>query len=68
MLDKNEILFEERKRQGLIPSFPETRPFMEIKDSYPWPIKVILQIVRPVYFTFMFVISALLWFVVWASA
>ncbi len=68
LLDKNEIVFEERKRKGLIPEFPKPKPFLEIKDTYPWLLRMILQIVQPIYFTFMFIISAILWFVVWAAA
>ncbi len=68
LLDKNEIIFEEKKRKGLIPAFPKPRPFLEIKDSYPFLFRVVLHIVRPIYFTFMFIISAILWLVVWAAA
>jgi hypothetical protein len=68
LLDKNEIIYQEKKRNGLIPPFPKTRPFLEIKDSYPLVLRLILQILRPIYFTFMFIISAILWFVVWAAA
>jgi methionyl-tRNA synthetase len=68
LLDKNEIIYEEKKRKGLIPKFPEPRPFLEIKASYPLVLRIILHIIRPIYFTFMFIISAILWFVVWAAA
>ena len=68
LLDKNEIIYEDKKRKGLIPPFPQPRPFLEIKDSYPWILRAILHIIRPIYFVFMFVISAILWFVVWAAA
>lgn len=68
LLDKNEIIFEEKKKQGLIPPFPKPKPFMEIKESYPFLLKLVLHVIRPVYFTFMFIISAILWFVVWAAA
>lgn len=68
LLDKNEIIFEEKKQKGLIPAFPTPRPFLEIKASYPLVLRVILHIFRPVYFVFMFIISAILWFVVWAAA
>jgi len=68
LLDKNEIVFEEKKRKGLIPHFPKQKPFMEIKPGYPWLIRVIMHIIRPIYFVFMFVISAILWLVVWAAA
>lgn len=68
LLDKNEIIYEEKKRKGLIPPFPKPKPFLEIKESYPLILKIVLYIIRPVYFTFMFIISAILWFVVWAAA
>lgn len=68
LLDKNEIIFEEKKRKGLIPPFPKQRPFLEIKASYPLILRIILHVIRPIYFTFMFVISTILWFVVWAAA
>lgn len=68
LLDKNEIIFEDKKRKGLIPKFPQPRPFLEIKPSYPIILKIILHIIRPIYFTFMFIISAILWLVVWAAA
>lgn len=68
ILDKNEILFEERKKKGLIKSFPEPKPFLEIKDSYPWYLKVILHIVRPIYFIVMIMIAFVTWFVTWVVA
>ena len=68
LLDKNEIIFKEKERKGLIPKFPEPRPFLEIKTSYPLVLRLLLYIIRPIYFTFMFVISAILWLVIWASA
>lgn len=68
LLDKNEIIYQDKKRKGLIPEFPKPRPFLEIKASYPLILRIILHIIRPIYFTFMFIISAILWFVVWAAA
>jgi hypothetical protein len=68
LLDKNEIIFVEKERKGLIPKFPEPRPFLEIKESYPLVLRLLLHFIRPIYFTFMFVISAILWLVIWASA
>jgi hypothetical protein len=68
LLDKNEIIYQEKKSKGLIPPFPQPKPFLEIKDSYPWYLKAILHFIKPIYFVFMFVVSAILWFVVWAAA
>lgn len=68
LLDKNEIIYQEKKQKGLIPPFPKTKPFLEIKESYPLVLKIMLHIIRPIYFTFMFIISSILWFVVWAAA
>jgi len=68
LFDKNEIIYEDRKRRGLIPKFRQPKPFMEIKSTYPLVLKIVLHIARPIYFVFMFIISAILWFVVWAAA
>ena len=68
LLDKNEIIYEDKKRKGLIPKFPEPRPFLEIKESYPLIVKIILHIIRPIYFAFMFIVSVVLWLVLWVTA
>lgn len=67
-LDKNELIFQDRKSKGLIPEKVPESEFFEIKPEYPWWRKAILYIVRPIFWAFFGIISAITWFVAWASA
>lgn len=68
LIDKNEIIHEDRKKRGLLPKFNKPKPFLQIKASYPWYLKLLIRIVRPIVYVFMLIISMITWFVVWASA
>jgi hypothetical protein len=67
-LDKNELLYQDRKRKGLIrPKVVEGEIF-EIKAEYPWWKKALLYFIRPIYWTFFYIVSAIVWLVATVSA
>ena len=67
-LDKNVLLFQERKKKGLIPKKVQESELFEIKPHYPLWLKIILYIVRPIYWLFFGIATAAIWFAAWASA
>jgi hypothetical protein len=68
LLDKNEVLWEERKRKGVLVSPKEHGELFEIKPHYPWIYKVILHIIRPIFWVFMGIISFVAWLIAWIVA
>lgn len=68
LLDKNELLFEARKKKGLIKEREPEGELFEIKPEYPWWRKGILYFIRPVYWIFFYIISGFVWLIAWVSA
>lgn len=56
------------KKEGKLPIKLEPSPLFEIKPEFPWWRKAILYIVRPIYWTFFSIISAILYLIAWIAA
>ena len=68
LMDKNEVLHQERKRKGLVMPKKTESELFEIKPHYPWFYKVILHIIRPIFWGFMGIVSFVVWFISWVVA
>lgn len=68
LLDANKKEQVRLKKLGKLPVHVEESALFEIKAEYPLWRKVILYIVRPIYWLFMIIAGFFVWLAVWASA
>jgi hypothetical protein len=67
-MDKNVIIYNERKKKGLIPVFKKNEDLFTFKPEDPIWKKTLYSILRPIYLAFFGFISFLMVLVAWASA
>ncbi len=68
LLDLREKEQVRLKKLGKFPVHVEESALFEIKPEYPLWRKIILYIVRPIYWFFMIIAGFFVWLAVWASA
>lgn len=68
LIDRKKADYVRLKKQGKLPLEIKTSPIFDIKPHYPWYLKAVLYVIRPIYWTFVAIISVILYFVVWAAS
>ena len=66
-IDRKKSDFVRLKKSGKLPLKIEPSPLFEIKAHYPWYLKLVLYIVKPIYWTFFGIISVVLYIVAWVA-
>jgi hypothetical protein len=67
LIDRKKADYVRLKKAGKLPIKLEPSPLFEIKEHYPWYLKLLLYIVRPIYWTFFGIISFILYLVAWVA-
>jgi uncharacterized membrane protein YvbJ len=68
LMDKNKIIYEDRKKKGLIPKFKKPKPFLQIKAHHPWYYKALLYVIKPIIYVFFLIVSIITYIIVWLTA
>lgn len=67
LLDRKKADYIRLKKQGKLPKKLKHSPLFEIKETYPWWLKLIIYIVKPIYWTFFGIASVLLYIIAWLA-
>lgn len=67
LLDRKEARVIRLRKEGRLPINIEPSPLFEIKSEFPWWRKLILYIIRPIYWTFFIIIGGILYIVAWVA-
>lgn len=68
LLDRKKARIIRLKKEGKLPLKIEPSPLFEIRPEFPWWRKLILYIVRPIYWTFFTIASFILYLIAWIAA
>ncbi|MCC5923048.1 MAG: hypothetical protein JJT77_04605 [Crocinitomicaceae bacterium] len=68
MLDRRKARIEKLKKEGRLPVVLKETPLLEIKPHYPWYLKLLIYIVKPIYWTFFFIASGIMYLIAWIAA
>jgi hypothetical protein len=63
LMDKNELIKEERKKKGLYQEMKKHEKMFEVFPDDPVWLKIIKHIVAPIYWAFMAVLGFFMWFI-----
>lgn len=68
LIDRKKARFERLKKEGKLPKKMEPGPLFEVKSHYPWWKKTLFYVIRPIYWTFFFIVSFILYLIAWVAA